>query len=478
MEIHSFEHIISQIRNDSLFEKVSELSVGLNTPAYIVGGYVRDLLLNRHSKDIDIVVLGDGVKFAEELKNRLHGNCKLSVFKNFGTANLKSGKFEVEIVGARKESYSRESRKPLVEEGTLFEDISRRDFTINSLALSLNPENFGSVIDYYHGIKHIQEKIIVTPLEPLLTFSDDPLRMLRAVRFATVLDFALSDEVTESIKVNTGRLSIISSERISEEINKIILSNKPSTGFKLLEQTGLLKLILPELLDLKGIETVDKKSHKDNFYHTLEVLDNISAFTDNLWLRWTAILHDIGKARTKQYFADQGWTFHGHEVVGGRMVYDIFKRLKLPLGEQMKYVKKLVNLHLRPVALTSEEVSDSAIRRLIVDAGNEIEDLMILCKADITSKNHERVKTFQKRFDFVKAKIAEVEEKDKLRNWKNPITGEIIMEVFGLKPSREIGLIKDAVKEAIMDGKIHNDYDEAYQYMLKLAGQFGLKPIS
>jgi len=449
----------------------------MNIPAYIVGGFVRDLIMNRQSKDIDIVVVGDGIQFAEELRKNLKSNCKLSIFKNFGTANLKTGKFEIEIVGARKESYLKESRNPKVEQGTLFDDISRRDFTINSLALSLNPENFGRILDHYNGIKHIEQKIISTPLQPLLTFSDDPLRMLRAIRFATVLGFELAAEVFESIKANNQRLEIISKERISDELNKIILSDKPSIGFKLLDITGLLNLILPELIELKGTEMVDNKSHKDNFNHTLEVLDNISEYTDNLWLRWTAILHDIGKPATKQYFADLGWTFHGHEIIGGRMVYDIFKRLKLPLNEQMKYVKKLVYLHLRPAALTNEDVSDSALRRLIVDAGKDIDDLMILCKADITSKNFDRVKTYQKRFENGRAKILEVEEKDKLRNWKNPITGEIIMEIFNLKPSREIGQIKEAIKEAIMEGIIHNNFDESYQYMLKIGTEYGLKPV-
>jgi poly(A) polymerase len=449
----------------------------MNMPAFIVGGYVRDLVMDRQTKDIDIVVVGDGISFAEELCKHLKGNSKLSVFKNFGTANIKFRDIEIEIVGARKESYSKESRNPTVEKGSLFDDISRRDFTINTLALSLAPENYGTILDYYNGFNHIAQKIISTPLEPLITFSDDPLRMLRAVRFASVLGFNLTPEVFQSLRTNNNRLEIISIERITDELNKIILSDKPSSGFLLLDQTGLLNIILPDFVALKGTETVENKSHKDNFYHTLEVLDNVAQVSDNLWLRWTAILHDIGKPATKLYLADQGWTFHGHEFVGGKMVYDIFKRLKLPLNEHMKYVKKLVYLHLRPTALTKEEVTDSAIRRLIVDAGDVMDDLILLCKADITSKNADRVKTYLKRFENVMLKIREVEEKDKLRNWKNPITGEIIMEAFDLKPSKEIGLIKEAIKEAIMEGVIHNDFDESFKYMLKLGKEYGFKPV-
>ena len=474
MEIHVIDHIVNHVSNNPLFKEISDLSVKLDMPAYVVGGYVRDLIMERATKDIDIVVVGDGIKFAEELQKHIKGNSKLSVFKNFGTANLKFGHFEVEIVGARKESYSKESRNPIVEQGSLFDDISRRDFTINSLTLSLNPDNFGSILDYYDGIKHIDQRIIATPLEPNLTFSDDPLRMMRAIRFATVLDFELIPEVFQSIKANSSRLDIISMERISDELNKIILSAKPSLGFKLLDQTGILNIIFPELLDLKGTQTVDNKSHKDNFYHTLEVLDNIAQVTDYLWLRWTAILHDIGKPATKLYVADQGWTFHGHEFIGSRMVYVIFKRLKLPLNEHMRYVRKLVYLHLRPTSLTKEEVTDSAVRRLIVDAENDIDDLIMLAKADITSKNPVKVRTYLERFENVVEKIREVEEKDELRNWKNPITGEIIMETFNLKPSKEIGLIKDAIKEAIMEGEIHNDFDESYQFMLKLGKEYGL----
>jgi putative nucleotidyltransferase with HDIG domain len=477
MEIRVFKHIADHISQQQLFITISDLSVKLNMPAYIVGGYVRDLILNRPTKDIDIVVVGDGIAFAGELSKQMHGKARLSVFKNFGTANIKFKNLEIEIVGARKESYSSNSRNPVVERGSLFDDISRRDFTINTLALSLNPVDFGSIHDYYNGIDHIQKQYICTPLDPLVTFSDDPLRMLRAIRFSTVLGFGLSADVFSSIQENSNRLEIISMERITDELNKIILSSKPSVGFKLLDQTGLLKIILPELLELKGTETIENKSHKDNFYHTLEVLDNVARVSDHLWLRWTAILHDIGKPATRQYFADQGWTFHGHEHVGGRMVYEIFKKLKLPLNEHMKYVKKLVYLHLRPTSLTKEEVTDSAVRRLIVDGGNDMEDLITLCKADITSKNPERVKTYLRRFENVMDKVREVEEKDKLRNWKNPITGEIIMKVFGLKPSKEIGIIKEAIKEAIMEGEIHNDFEEAYAFMLNLGEKYGFKPV-
>jgi poly(A) polymerase len=477
LEVHVIDHIISHVAKNSLFREVSELSVKMKMPAYIVGGYVRDIILDRQTKDIDIVVVGDGIRFAEELCKHLKGYSKLSVFKNFGTANIKFRDIEIEIVGARKESYSKESRNPSVEKGSLVDDISRRDFTINTLAFSLNPEDFGIIYDHYNGVEHITQKIISTPLEPLITFSDDPLRMLRAVRFASVLGFNLTSEVFQSLKANNNRLEIISIERITDELNKIILSDKPSSGFLLLDQTGLLNIILPEFVALKGTETVKNKSHKDNFYHTLEVLDNVAKVSDNLWLRWTAILHDIGKPATKFYNADQGWTFHGHEFVGGKMVYDIFKRLKLPLNEHMKYVKKLVYLHLRPIALTKEEVTDSAIRRLIVDADDVMDDLIVLCKADITSKNVDRVKTYLRRFEYVMKKIKEVEEKDKLRNWKNPITGEIIMEVFDMKPSKEIGLIKEAIKEAIMEGIIHNDFEESYKFMLNLGKEYGFKPI-
>ncbi|RYD76651.1 MAG: HD domain-containing protein [Sphingobacteriales bacterium] len=462
-----------------VLQKVQEVALATGISAYVVGGYVRDLLLNRPTKDVDILVIGNGPAFAGKVAEAFGRRAKLSVFKNFGTANLKTGDFEIEFVGARKESYQRNSRKPIVEEGTLEDDLKRRDFTINALAIALNGNlPSGEIIDMFGGLQDLENKILRTPLEPNTTFSDDPLRMMRAIRFASQLNFKLHDETYEAIKHNKERIKIISGERIADELNKIVLSDVPSIGFKLLEETGLLQIIFPEFIKLKGVQTINNRSHKDNFYHTLQVLDNIAPNTNNLWLRWAAILHDIGKPASQRFSQEEGgWTFHGHEVIGARMVPNIFKNLKLPLNEKMKYVQKLVLLHLRPIALT-QEVGDSAIRRLIVDADNDLEDLLTLCKADVTSKNMLKVKTYLKRFDEVWEKIQEVEAKDQLRNWKPPITGEIVMETFGLQPSREVGIIKEAVKEAILNGDIRNDYSEAFDYMLNKGAELGFKPLN
>lgn len=457
-----------------ILKTVQSVSSATQIPAYLVGGAIRDVLLNRPTKDIDIVVLGDGVAFANEVAKNYPGKSNLSVFKNFGTANIRLADLEIEFVGARKESYLSDSRKPIVESGTLIDDLSRRDFTINAMAISLNPEDDDEIIDLFEGLKDIEDKILYTPLDPDITFSDDPLRMMRGIRFASQLGFRLHSETFEAIQRNKDRISIISEERIIDELNKIVLSPLPSVGFKLLEETGLLQIILPELVTLKGVKTIDNKSHKDNFYHTLQVLDNLSPYSNDLWLRWAAILHDIGKPASQRYSDEEGFTFHGHEVIGSRMVPQIFKKLKLPLNEHMKYVQKLVLLHLRPIALT-QEVTDSAIRRLIVDSGDDLEDLLLLCKADVTSKNHEKVKRYLKRFDEVWEKICEVEEKDRMRNWKPPITGEIIMETFQISPSKQVGIIKEAIREAILNGDIHNDYDEAFAMMLSIGQELGLQ---
>jgi putative nucleotidyltransferase with HDIG domain len=478
---HSADHTMP-VHIDSIFKNpvlktVEKVSAQLSIPAYVVGGYVRDLLLKRKTKDVDVVVLGSGTDFAEQVAKTLGKGAKLSVFKNFGTANIKYGKEEVEFVGARKESYLRNSRKPIVEAGTLEDDLSRRDFTINALAVNCDPVHAGEIVDMFKGLEDLENGILRTPLDPDITFSDDPLRMLRGVRFASQLGFKLHPETYRAIAANKDRLQIISRERIADELNKIVLSPIPSVGFKLLYDLGLLQMIMPDLVKLQGVQTIDNKSHKDNFYHTLQVLDNLAQYTDDLWLRWASILHDIGKPASQRYDQEAGWTFHGHEVIGAKMVPRIFKDLKLPLNEKMKYVQKLVMLHLRPIALT-QEVTDSAIRRLIVDAGDDLEDLLKLCKADVTSKNPDKVKRYLRRFDEVWEKIKEVEEKDRLRNWKPPITGEIIMDTFGLKPSREVGNIKDAVREAILNGDIPNDYDAAFAYMLDLGKNYGLTPLS
>jgi len=461
-----------------VFKVISELADQLQQETYVIGGFVRDLILNRQSPDIDIVTIGSGIHLAEMVAKKLGHNIQVSVFKNFGTAMLKYQTLEVEFVGARKESYNEDSRKPIVEDGTLEEDQNRRDFTINALAICLNSNRFGELIDPFGGIQDIENKILRTPLEPGITFSDDPLRMMRAIRFASQLGFTIEAKTLEAISLNKKRINIISQERIGEELNKIILSSKPSVGFKLLERTGLLELIFPELYRMKGREEVNGIGHKDNFFHTLEVLDRIAPNTNNLWLRWAALLHDIAKPATKKYSPQLGWTFHSHNFVGAKMVPALFKKMKFPLNEKMKYVQKIVELHMRPIVLSEEEVTDSAIRRLLFEAGDDIEDLMTLCEADITSKNQEKVKKYYNNFQLVRQKLKDLEERDHIRNFQPPVTGETIMEVYGLSPCREVGLIKSAIKDAILDGIIQNNQEQAFQYMLKIANEMGLTPVS
>ena len=459
---------------NSIFKTVSQAASNLNLECYVIGGFVRDYILKRgDSKDVDIVAIGNGIDLAQEVSKLLPGHPKVTVFKTYGTAMLQAGNIELEFVGARKESYTEDSRNPAVEDGTLEDDQNRRDFTINALALSLNDDNFGELLDPFNGVEDLQNKTIRTPLNPDITYSDDPLRMLRAIRFAAQLNFSIENKSLEAITRNAGRIEIISKERIVDEINKILMSEVPSKGLALLHKTGLLKHIFPELLALQGIEEKEGQRHKDNFWHTLEVVDNIALTTDNLWLRWAALLHDIGKAPTKRFDKKIGWTFHAHEFVGSKMVYKLFKRLKMPLNEKMKFVQKMVMMSSRPIVLAND-VTDSAVRRLIFDAGEHVEDLMTLCEADITTKNPRKFNKYRNNFKVVREKIIEVEERDHVRNFQPPVSGEEIMKVFGLKPSREIGLIKDAIKEAILEGVIPNEYTAAYQLMLKEGERLGL----
>lgn len=459
-----------------IFEIISDCSESLNVPSYVVGGYVRDIILSgKKSNDIDIVAIGDGIELAKAVSNALPNKPKVSVYKTYGTAMICHNNIDLEFVGARRESYQKNSRNPKVFTGSIEDDQKRRDFTINALAISLNKVDYGKILDPFDGIKDLNRKRIITPLDPNITFSDDPLRMLRAIRFASQLNFKVDDNCIDAIKKNSNRIKIITKERIVVELNKILKSSKPSIGFKLLEKTNLLDLILPELTALKGVDEIEGQSHKDNFYHTLEVVDNISIKTNNVWLRWTALLHDIGKAPTKKFSNKVGWTFHGHELKGSKMVYQIFKRLKMPLNDKMKYVQKLVFLSSRPIAISGNNITDAAVRRLVYDAGENIDDLITLCEADITTKNPKKFKLYHNNFKIVRKKMVEVEERDRIRNFQPPISGEEIMNVFELKPCREIGIIKEFIKEAILDGDIPNNKKAAYDLMVKKGTQLGLK---
>lgn len=459
-----------------VFKVISEVADEMGLDAYVVGGFVRDAILYRPCKDIDVVVIGKGIDLALNVATRL-GDRKVNVFKNFGTAQIVYEDYDIEFVGARKESYNHDSRKPMVEDGTLEDDQKRRDFTINALAIGLNKKNFGVLLDPFNGLKDMEDRVIRTPLDPDITYSDDPLRMMRAIRFASQLDFHIETKSFESICRNKNRIEIISRERIAEELNKIILSDVPSIGFGLLYDCGLLPIIFPEMANLQGVEIINRQGHKDNFYHTLQVLDNLSLRTKDLWLRWSAVLHDIAKPATKRFDQKVGWTFHGHEDRGARMVPGIFAELRLPQNEKMKYVQKLVMLHLRPIVLAQEIVTDSAVRRLLADAGDDIDDLMLLCEADITTKDFGKQKKYLKNFQLVRQKLKEVEEKDNLRNWQPPVTGQDIMEYFGIGPSLQVGLIKDAIREGVLEGAIPNQREAAFEYMIKIGKEMGLTPV-
>lgn len=471
------ENRIKEHLRKKVFTLVGDVADTLNRECYVVGGYVRDLLLNRPSKDIDFVTVGSGIEVAEAIAKRLGKDANLAVFKNFGTAQVKYHGLELEFVGARKESYSHDSRKPIVENGTIDDDQKRRDFTINAMAICLNKKRYGEFVDPFNGIDDLNRKIIRTPLDPDITFSDDPLRMLRAIRFATQLDFEILPETFEAIRRNSERIKIISKERNIDELSKIVKAEVPSRGFILLDHCGLLKLIFPELDAMKGVENMHGKGHKDNFYHTLQVLDNVAEKSKNVWLRWGAIFHDIGKPATKKYDPKVGWTFHNHNYIGERMIPHIFKKMKLPLNEKMKYIQKLVSLHMRPIALVEEEVTDSAVRRLLFDAGEDIDDLMLLCECDITSKNQEKIKRVLKNFAIVRQKLVEIEEKDRIRNFQPPVSGDEIMQTFNLPPSKPIGILKEVIKNSILDGIIPNEHDAAFNLMIQEAEKLGLKPV-